>query len=86
MAGEGDLADLIGRHAGEMLAQPGVVGIAEGLRDGTPCVVVFVDPSVARPPMPPTLEGHPVFLEPVARFEAHPGYEVSAAPAGAAPR
>ena len=38
----GKIRDVLKRHTDELMAVPGVVGIAEGLSQGRPCIKVFV--------------------------------------------
>lgn len=70
-AGSGDGSSIPGRdiksvmeaHVDELMAIPGVVGVAIGeLKDGTPCVQVLVVELTKelRGKIPKTLEGHPV--------------------------
>ena len=59
------LEEVLGAHTDRLMAMPGVVGVAEGLRDGQHCVKVFV---VLRTPdllkvIPASLEGYPVAVE-----------------------
>lgn len=54
-------AGVIRRHAERLMALPEVVGVAEGQRDGGPCVLVLVrrlSAEVARR-VPSTIEGVP---------------------------
>ena len=38
----GKIREVLKRHTDELMAVPGVVGIAEGLSQGRPCIKVFV--------------------------------------------
>ncbi len=52
-------------HTRELLSLPGVVGTAQGLCDGKPCVKVYVNaktPELQRN-IPAELEGYPVAVE-----------------------
>jgi hypothetical protein len=46
------------RHVERLMALPGVVGVAEGSRDGRPCVLVLVERRTAE-----TIAGIPDMLE-----------------------
>jgi hypothetical protein len=66
------IAQVLERHADSLMAVPGVVGVAEGLCGGTPCIKVLV---VRRTPelerrIPATLEGHPVEIQETGEFRA----------------
>jgi hypothetical protein len=58
------IASSIQRHSAELLELPGVVGVAEGARDGQPVVQILVErrtPALlAR--LPRALDGHPVVV------------------------
>lgn len=56
-----DPADVVRRNADRLMALPGVVGVAEGLTDGRPCVLVLVARRTAAidAGIPPLLEGLP---------------------------
>lgn len=70
IAGPGSLAAVVARHAPDLMARPGVIGVGEGDRAGRPCIVVFVDrPGVS---LPVELEGYPVVARETGRFEARP--------------
>ncbi len=69
------IGEVITIHAAEILAIPGVVGIAEGRCDGTPCIRVFVDrrtEQIARS-VPAAIEGYPVVVEETGPFRPVPG-------------
>jgi hypothetical protein len=58
------IATTIARHSAELLEIPGVVGVAEGARDGGSAVQILV---VRRTPelvarLPKTLDGYPVVI------------------------
>lgn len=60
-----DIKTVMESHVDELMATPGVVGVAIGaLDDGTPCIQVLVEvkteDTVRR--LPKTLEGHPVTI------------------------
>ena len=48
---------MLAAHSGELLARPGVVGVAEGEERGEPCLVVLVDGAVE---LPAELDGYRV--------------------------
>jgi hypothetical protein len=52
-------------HTDQLMAMPGVVGVAQGLCDGRPCIKVFVarkTPDVLER-IPTSVEGYPVAVE-----------------------
>ena len=55
---------MLKRHTPQLLALSGVVGVAEGERDGTPCITVFVreQTSTLLAQIPFELEGWPVVV------------------------
>ncbi|MEW5875730.1 MAG: hypothetical protein AB1752_11200 [Candidatus Zixiibacteriota bacterium] len=58
-----DINAVMESHAAELMAIPGVTGVAIGeLEDKTPCVLVLVleDSGEITAKIPRTLEGHPV--------------------------
>jgi len=66
--------EVLQSHAAALLAIPGVVGVAEGRCDGSPCLKVFV---AARTPeleeqIPRRLEGYPVVVEETGEIRALP--------------
>jgi hypothetical protein len=54
---------VLAEHTPALMAKPGVVAVGQGaLRDGTPCIRVFLekrDPALEKT-IPSRLEGHPV--------------------------
>jgi hypothetical protein len=65
---------VLSQHAGGLLAVPGVVGVAQGLSDGHPCVTVYVvekTPELAQK-IPAALEGYPVVIEATGEIKALP--------------
>lgn len=52
-------------HSRELLSLPGVVGVAESLCDGKPCIRVYVTATTREleRQLPVTLEGYPVTVE-----------------------
>jgi hypothetical protein len=65
---------VLGRHAGALLAVPGVVGVAQGRSDGRPCLVVYVVAKTAEltQKIPAVLEGYPVVIEVTGEIQALP--------------
>jgi len=58
-----DINSVMEAHLNDLMAIPGVVGVAIGeLKDGTPCIQVLVAEQTRelRRKIPKTLEGHPV--------------------------
>jgi len=58
-----DIKSVMEAHVDDLMAIPGVVGVAIGeLKDGTPCIQVLVAEKTRelRRRIPKTLEGHPV--------------------------
>lgn len=56
------ITDLIAEHAARLLNIKGVVGIAEGLLNGKPCVQLHlsIDDASVRAKLPTELDGYPV--------------------------
>ncbi|HJW74712.1 MAG TPA: hypothetical protein VJ787_03440 [Thermoleophilia bacterium] len=63
------------RHAQEIVALPGVVGVAEGETDGGPCITVYVAEKSAEVVgrIPPDLEGWPVVVRESGEFRGLTG-------------
>ena len=55
------LSDVIAAEARRLMAMPGVVGIAEGLDQGRPCIVVYVA-SEPSDEIPSRLTGYAVLV------------------------
>ena len=58
-----DITTVMDAHVKELMATPGVPGVAIGaLDDGTPCILVLVLEKTPEPErsIPKTIEGHPV--------------------------
>lgn len=54
----------------ELMGLPGVFGTAQGLQDGQPCIVIFIDeddPEVRRQ-LPREIEGYPVLIKKTGKF------------------
>jgi hypothetical protein len=69
------LSETLAAHSSELMAIPGVVGVAEGEQpDHTPCLLVMVEkltPEIERR-VPKRLDGHPVRIEVTGAFHAMP--------------
>lgn len=67
------LSEVVRRRAPELMALPGVAGVAEAqLPDGSPCVRIYVErltPELERA-LPKTLDGWPVDIEVSGAFRA----------------
>lgn len=68
------IEEALREHTPQLMSSPGVVGTAQGLCDGQPCIKVF---AVEKTPdledrIPDTLEGYPVVIEETGRFRALP--------------
>jgi hypothetical protein len=58
-----DIKTVMESHTGELMAVPGVVGVAIGeTDDGTPCILVLVESGEVCRELPDTLEGYPVCI------------------------
>lgn len=57
--------DIIREHADTLLAQEGVTGIAESVRQGEPCLLIYIseDSDRLRRTLPRSLGGMPVYSE-----------------------
>ena len=67
---ERPLSEVLRAHTDRLMAVPGVVGLAEGLCSGTPCLKVFVTrktPALLKA-IPASLEGYPVAVEETDEF------------------
>jgi hypothetical protein len=68
------IREVLREHTPELMSTPGVVGTAQGLCDGRPCIKVFAaekTPELEQK-IPDTLEGYPVLIEETGRFRALP--------------
>lgn len=68
------IEEVLKEHTDDLMSIPGVVGTAQGLCNGKPCIKVFV---VKKTPeleqkIPAVLEGHPVEVEETGEFKALP--------------
>jgi hypothetical protein len=70
-----DIKQVMEAHVDELMAIPGVVGVAIGaLDDGKPCIRVLVveDNSEIRSKIPAELEGYPVVIDETGELRALP--------------
>lgn len=68
------ITDVIREHSGELMSIPGVVGAAEGLKEGRPCVQVLVieaTPELERK-IPKDLGGYPVEIIETGEIRVYP--------------
>ena len=68
------IEDTLERHTAELMSVPGVVGTAEGLCDGEPCIRVFVVERTAEidRSVPESIEGYKVVVEESGEVRALP--------------
>jgi hypothetical protein len=68
------IEEVLKEHTPELMSTPGVVGTAQGLCDGQPCIKVFAVEKTRdlEQKIPHTLEGYPVVIEETGRFRALP--------------
>jgi hypothetical protein len=68
------IEEALREHTDALMAVPGVVGVAQGLLRGKPCIRVFVaaDTPELRRRIPRTLEGYPVVVEASGEIRARP--------------
>ncbi len=68
------VSQVLERHQNELMAIPGVVGIAEGRCDSVPCIKVFIARSTPEitGKIPHVLEGVPVSVEVTGEFKPLP--------------
>jgi hypothetical protein len=61
-------------HTDDLMAMPGVVGTAQSLCDGQPCIKIYVSAMTAelQKKLPKTLEGYIVDVEATGEFRALP--------------
>lgn len=74
MKTDGKILPVLERHRNELMAIPGVTGVAEGRCDGRPCIKVYVTektPEIAGK-IPAEIEGFPVSVEETGEFRPLP--------------
>jgi hypothetical protein len=69
-----NIEEVLKEHTPELMSTPGVVGTAQGLCEGQPCIKVFAVEKTRdlEQKIPHTLEGYPVVIEETGRFRALP--------------
>jgi hypothetical protein len=72
------IEEVLKEHTKELMSLSGVVGTAQGLCDGKPCIKVYV---IKKTPeldqkIPNTLEGYPVSIEETGEFRALPKNQI----------
>ena len=68
------IEEVLDEYTDEWMSIPGVVGTAQGLDDGKPCIKVYViekTPEIDRT-IPKVLHGHPVVVEQTGEIRALP--------------
>ena len=70
LAADRSLDEVLRAHTESLMSVPGVVGIAEGLCDGRPCIKVFVAKKTADvlKAIATSVEGYPVAVEETGEF------------------
>ena len=68
------IEEVLKEHTKELMSMPGVVGTAQGLCDGKPCIKVFVTQKTPEldQKIPKRLEGYPVVIEETGEIRALP--------------
>ena len=63
---------VVKKHADKLMAMPGVIGVAEGESEGSPCIIVFVvdKNSESLKHLPQNIEGYSLKLEGTSEFQA----------------
>lgn len=68
------IEEVLKKHTEELMSIPGVVGTAQGLCDGNPCIKVYVikkTPELDKE-IPDILEGYPIMIEETGEIRALP--------------
>jgi len=66
------IEEALKEHTDALMAIPGVVGVAQGLLGGTPCIRVFVIEKTPPQTIPRVLRGYPVVIETTGAMRALP--------------
>lgn len=68
------IEEVLKEHTPELMSTPGVVGTAQGLCEGQPCIKVFAVEKTwnLERKIPHTLEGYPVMIQETGKFRAFP--------------
>ena len=66
------IQEVLQEHTDVWMALPGVFGVAIGEREGSPCILVYVDQATEqlRAAIPRSVEGYTVVLEETGEFRA----------------
>lgn len=69
------IGEALKEHTKELMSIPGVVGTAQGLCNGNPCIKVYVIKKTTEldTAIPDILEGYPVMIEETGEIRALPG-------------
>lgn len=68
------IAEVLAEQTDELMSIPGVVGTAQGLFEGKPCIKIFVikkTPELEQK-VPKVLDGHPVVVQETGEIRALP--------------
>jgi hypothetical protein len=67
------ITDVLARHTPELMKIPGVVGTAQGEKDGHPAIIIYVkeETDSLKTVIPSSLEGFPVTLQASGPIELH---------------
>jgi hypothetical protein len=69
------IEEVLKEHTSKLMSIPGVVGTAQSLCEGQPCIKVFVSKKTEKleQKIPKILEGYPVVIQKTGKFKALPG-------------
>ena len=68
------IEEVLNKNTKELMSLPGVVGVAQGVWEGKPCIIVYVtkkEPSLVKK-IPDILEGYQIIIEETGEFKALP--------------
>jgi hypothetical protein len=73
------IEEVLREYTNELMSIPSVVGTAQGLCNGKPCIKVFVIKTTSdlERKIPKVLEGYPVIVEETGEFRALPEYKIN---------
>jgi hypothetical protein len=68
------IEEVLREHTNKLMSIPGVVGTAQSLCEGQPCIKVYVSKKTEKleRKIPKTLEGYPVVIKETGKFKALP--------------
>ncbi len=68
------IEEVLKEHTNKLMSIPGVVGTAQSLCEGQPCIKVYVSKKTEKleRKIPKTLEGYPVVIKETGKFKALP--------------